>query len=142
MSNYQPTDSRVSRTRKFFRWGCYDLDPSVVFSHILVCACDDEDVRDDKSFTALDIYDVFSSFRAFVREVNDGVHYFVEHPEFTSITRLVGFIYINKVGKVEFVPEYELGRCDWVTTLHMNGAGTALRVMAECTGGCRVELYN
>ena len=113
-----------------------------MFLHITTGACDDEDTYGTKYFNALDMDDMFREYASFERAISDGVSYFC-NTDCTDRTRLVGFIYIDgDTGKIEFVPEWNLGRCDWITTFHMNGSGTVLRVFAECTGACGVELYN
>lgn len=133
---------RVARTRDFFEYETYDLNPVNVFYHVTIGACDDEDTFGVKYFNALDMNDLFIEYAAFEKAINEGVSYFCNHSECMDITRLVGFIYIDgDTGKIEFVPEWNLGRCDWITTLHINGAGTVLQVFAECTGACGVELY-
>lgn len=145
MSNVKTNNmsARVARTRRFFEYECYDIDPVSVFLHVTTGACDDEDTYGTKYFNALDMDDMFREYAAFEKAINEGVSYFCNHSECMDTTRLVGFIYIDgENGKIEFVPEWNMGRCDWITTLHMNGAGTVLRVFAECTGACGVELYN
>ena len=144
MSNVKTNNmsARVARTRRFFEYECYDIDPVSVFLNVTTGACDNEDTYGAKYFNALDMDDMFREYAAFEKAISEGVSYFC-NTDCTDRTRLVGFIYIDgEDGKIEFVPEWNLGRCDWVTTLHMNGAGTVLKVFAECTGACGVELYN
>lgn len=144
MSNVKTNSmsERVARTRRFFWYECYDLNTANVFSHVTTGACDDEDLHGGKHFTALDMADMFSGYVAFERAVSEGVSYLCT-AGCTDTKRLVGFIFIDgEDGKVEFIPEWSLARCDWLTTLHMSGAGTVLRVFAECTGACGVELYS
>lgn len=142
MSTIHTTNERVARTRSFFEYECYDINPVIVFLHVTTGACDDEDTYGTKHFNALDMDDMFREYASFERAVSEGVSFFC-NTDCADITRLVGFIYIDGYnGKIEFVPEWNVGRCDWVTTLHINGAGTVLRVFAECTGACGVELYS
>lgn len=144
MSNVKTNNmsDRVARTRRFFEHEWYDINTASVFLHVTTGACDDEDVYGAKHFTALDMDDMFREYAAFEKAINEGVSYFCNN-DYTDRTLLVGFIYIDgEDGKIEFIPQWNLGTCDWVTTLHMNGAGTVLRVFAECTGACGVELYN
>lgn len=141
--NTNNMSDRVARTRDFFEYETYDINPINVFRHVTIGACDDEDACGAKHFTALDMDDLFIEYAAFEKAINDGVSYFCNHSECMDITRLVGFLYIDgNNGKIEFVPEWNIGRCDWITTLHINGAGTVLRVFADCTGASGIELYN
>lgn len=144
MSNVKTNNmsARVARTRRFFEHECYDINPVSVFLHVTTGACDDEDTYGAKYFNALDMDDMFREYAAFEKAVSDGVSYFC-NTDCTDTVREVGFIFIDgETGELEFVPIWDCGELDLITAVHMDGNGTALRVLVDCTGACGVELYS
>ena len=141
MSN---TETRLDRTRTFFRYKTFDLDPATVFLHVTTGACDDDDLgtyEGHNHFTALDMDDMFRAFVAFEQAVSDGLNWFVNHPDCMDTERTIGLFFIEDNGKIDFTPEWDGGRCDFFTEWHYLNEGTALRAIVDCTGACGVELY-
>lgn len=137
MSN---TQDRIARTRRFFELDSWDRDAAAAWHHVLTGAHDEDDLHGDKSFSALDMDNMFSEYRAFGRACNDAFHYLIEHID--EFNYLAGVIYIDgDNGAVEFAnTDDNHDRAEWLFTCAQHGAGILLRVIVDSVGSIGIEL--
>lgn len=63
--------TRTDRTRDFFKLDDWNMDAADAWQHIVNGAGDDDDLHGYKSFSALDLSDMFNEYRAFEKACND-----------------------------------------------------------------------
>ena len=135
-------NDRLDRTRAFFKFNSWSMDAADAWQHVLNGACDDEDLNGDKSFSALDMADMFNEYRAFGSACNDAFHYNIEHVD--SLSKVAGFIYIDCEdvdGGVEFVSdETQHDRAEWLFGCAQDGLGVLLRAIVDSVGAICIEL--
>lgn len=134
--------TRTDRTRDFFKFADWSIDAADAWQHIVDGACDDDDLRDGQSFSALDMSDMFNEYRAFGKACNDAFHYLVDNAD--AIVRIAGFVYIEcegtGAGKVKFVDADNRDRVEWLLKCAQDGAGVLLRAIVYSVGDIRTEL--
>ena len=140
MSN---TETRFNRTRAFFKFDSWSMDAAEAWQHVLNGACDDEDLNGDKQFSALDMADMFSEYRAFGCACNDAFHHVTDSVD--ELVHLAGFVYIDceADGEVEFVNSddaYQHERAEWLFKCAEGGAGVLLRAVVDSVGAICIEL--
>lgn len=140
MSNIKQTSDRIARTRRFFEYESWGMDATDAWQHILVGACDDEDLHDNKSFSALDIDCMFGEYRAFNQSCKDASHYLAEHID--DFFHLAGVIYIDgNNGAIEFVDtDDNRSRAEWLFSCAQGGNGVLLRAIVDSVGAVCIEL--
>lgn len=135
-------NDRLDRTRAFFKFDSWSMDAADAWQHVLNGACDDDDLNGDKSFSALDMADMFNEYRAFGSACNDAFHYNIEHVD--SLSKIAGFIYIDCEevdGEVEFInDETQHDRAEWLFDCSQNGLGVLLRAVVDSVGAICIEL--
>lgn len=137
--NTNNMSDRIARTRRFFELDSWSLDAADAWQHVLTGACDDDDLRGDKCFTALDMDNMFGEYRAFGSACNDAFHYLVEHID--EFNYLAGVVYIDcDNGAVEFVSTDDHERAEWLFTCAQNGEGVLLNVIVDSVGSICIEL--
>lgn len=135
-------NDRLNRTRAFFKFDGWSMDAADAWQHVLNGACDDDDLNGDKSFSALDMADMFNEYRAFGSACNDAFHYNIEHVD--SLSKIAGFIYIDCKevnGEVEFVSdETQHDRAELLFDCAQKGLGVLLRAVVDSVGDICIEL--
>lgn len=134
--------TRTDRTRDFFKLDDWNMDAADAWQHIVNGAGDDDDLHGYKSFSALDLSDMFNEYRAFEKACNDAFHYLIDNVD--AIVRIAGFVYVDcegtDAGKVEFVDVDNRDRTEWLFQCAQDGAGVLLRTVVDSVGYIRVEL--
>lgn len=135
-------NDRLDRTRAFFKFDSWSIDAADAWQHITTGACDNDDLNGDKSFTALDMDNMFNEYRAFGRACNDSFHHVIDNVD--ELMHLAGFVYIAcDNGAVEFMnadDEYQHERAEWLFKCAEDGAGVLLRAVVDSIGAICIEL--